>query len=455
MKIKPSILWERVRDSLWFVPGLMTIGAGVLAIVMVRLDIRYFGSDLAADAWWLFGGSPEGARGLLTTVAGSVITVAGVVFSITIVALQLASTQFTPRVLQNFMSDRGNQLVLGVFIGTFAYTILVLRTIRSADENGNGAFVPFSAVTLAILLVLLSMAFLIYYLDHVTRWIEASSIIARITRDTLHEIRTRYPVAFADGGGAVDDAAPRRTSQMGSTAPIDALPPPADAGVLLSRGSGYVQAVDDERILELAVRHDALISIEHAVGDFVLEATTLFRVWPRERLGDDLAAALRDSIALGHRRTILQDPELGILQLSDIAVKSMSPSINDPTTAMLAIDRLGQIIAEFGGRYPRERVQRDERGELRVFRPAFDFEAAVEVAFHQIRRYASSDSAVLSHLAMTIGTLGYRVGLDDRRVLRRILADIDEAARHRVGHDADRRRVMEAVATARRQLGAA
>ena len=229
MSIRPRMWWQRVRDSLWFVPGLMTIGAAILAIALVRLDAEYLGSKLAADAWWLFGGSPDGARGLLTTVAGSVITVAGVVFSITIVALQLASTQYTPRVLQNFMSDRGNQVVLGVFIGTFAYTLLVLRTVRSADDAGDGAFVPYAAVTVAILLVLASMAFLIYYLDHVTRWIEASSIIDRVTGDTVRQIRERYPVAFSNGAGPDDEDAPRRASQMGSTTAVDSLAPPRGA----------------------------------------------------------------------------------------------------------------------------------------------------------------------------------------------------------------------------------
>lgn len=452
MKIKPRILWQRIWDSLWFVPGLMTIAAMIMAVVMVRLDIGYFGAELARDAWWLFGGSANGARGLLSTVAASVITVAGVVFSITIVALQLASTQFTPRVLQNFMSDRGNQVVLGVFIGTFAYTLLVLRTIRSADDAGNGSFVPFSAVTVAILLALVSMAFLIYYLDHVTHWIEASSIINRITRDTVHEIRVRYPVAFLNGEAVVDADAPRRAGQLGSTTPVDAHPPRVDAGTLLAYESGYIQALDDHRILALAVHADALIRVEHAVGDFVLEATPLFSVWPRERLDGELEEALREATAIGHRRTIMQDPELGIIQLADIAVKALSSGINDPTTAMLAIDRLVQIVAEFGGRYPRDRVQRDDDGTLRVLRPAFDFEAAVEVAFNQVRRYGDSDPAVLSHLALGVSSLASRVGASDRQVLRRLVEDIDEAARRGIEHDSDRSRVATALAEARRRL---
>lgn len=452
MKIKPRILWQRVRDSLWFVPGLMTIAAMVLAVVMVQLDVEFFGAELARDAWWLFGGSANGARGLLSTVAASVITVAGVIFSITIVALQLASTQFTPRVLQNFMSDRGNQVVLGVFIGTFAYTLLVLRTIRSADDAGNGAFVPFSAVTVAIVFALASMAFLIYYLDHVTHWIEASSIIDRITRDTVHEIRVRYPVAFLSGDVAAGAEAPRRAGQLGSTSPVDVHPPRAAAGTLLAYESGYIQALDDDRILKMAVRRDALIRVEHAVGDFVLEATPLFSVWPRDRLDDEFEAILREAAAIGHRRTIMQDPELGIIQLADIAVKALSSGINDPTTAMLAIDRLVQIVAEFGGRYPRDRVQRDEDGTIRVLRPAFDFEAAVEVAFNQVRRYGASDPAVLSHLALGVSSLASRVGVSDRQVLRRLIDDIDESARHSIVHDCDRSRVASAMAEAKRRL---
>lgn len=454
MRLKPRALWERIRDSLWFLPGLITAFAMVLAAVLVRVDGTLVPDGLAAKVWWLFGGGPGGARDVLSTIAGSVITVAGVVFSITIVALQLASTQFSPRVLQNFMSDRGNQTVLGVFVGTFTYTLLVLRTVRSADETGAGAFVPAAAVTFALLLAIASMGFLFYYLHHVTGWIEASGIIDRITHDTLRQIRHRYPIAF--GVPDADDAGVRRqTSQMGGTAAVEEALPDETPGVLLTYRSGYVQLIDQDRMLEIATKRDLVVRIEHANGDFVLESTPILSVWPREALDETLERDLREAIMLGPRRTITQDAALGVIQLSDIAVKAMSPSVNDPTTAMLAIDRLGQIVAEFGGRYPGERVMRDDGDTVRVVRPAFDFESAVEIAFNQVRRYGASDPSVMSHLALTVADIATRVEDRGRSVLRRTIDEVEESVRLNIEHDADRRRVAAALAFARKQLGAA
>jgi uncharacterized membrane protein len=177
-------LWKRLTDSLWFLPALMTLGGAVAALVLVRSDAFVLGDTPAREVAWLFAGTAEGARGVLSAISSSIITVTGVVFSVTIVALQLASQQFTPRVLRQFMSDRANQLVLGVFIGTFTYTLLVQRTVRSAEESG-AAFVPSVAITFAVVLALVSIGFLIFFIDHAARSIQASTIMARVTRETL------------------------------------------------------------------------------------------------------------------------------------------------------------------------------------------------------------------------------------------------------------------------------
>ncbi|HUO86446.1 MAG TPA: DUF2254 family protein, partial [Thermoanaerobaculia bacterium] len=160
--MSPRHLWNRISSSLWFVPSALTVAGAVLAPAMVLVDIRWLSPEKLGELWWLFGGSPEGARGVLVAIAGSLITVTGVVFSITIVALQLASSQFTPRVLQNFTGDRGNQVVLGVFVGTFTYTLLLLRTVRSAADDAGPGFVPAAGVTVAVVLALVSIGCLIY-----------------------------------------------------------------------------------------------------------------------------------------------------------------------------------------------------------------------------------------------------------------------------------------------------
>jgi uncharacterized membrane protein len=192
-------LWSGIIDSLWFLPAVMTAAGGALALVLVRLDASVVGPLESSDLGWLFTGGAAGARGVLAAISGSLITVTGVVFSVTIVALQLASSQFTPRVLRQFMSDRANQLVLGVFIGTFTYSLLVQRTVRAVLEEGGTAFVPSVSVTVAVILALVSIGFLIFFIDHAARSIQADVILQRVTHDTLDAIHLRLPFAGRHG----------------------------------------------------------------------------------------------------------------------------------------------------------------------------------------------------------------------------------------------------------------
>jgi len=182
MLMKLRMVWARVRDSFWFIPAVLTLLFAVLAVVFVGLDATYE-IDMFQGGHWLMGGSVDGARAVLSTIAASLITVTGVVFSITIVALQLASTQFTPRVLRNFLADRSNQRVLGVFIGTFTYTLLVLRVVRSSEEIKT--FVPELSVSVAIILALISIGFLIHFIHHAASSIQAGVILDRVTREAL------------------------------------------------------------------------------------------------------------------------------------------------------------------------------------------------------------------------------------------------------------------------------
>ena len=197
MRTRLGSWWLALKGSLWFVPAVCTTLAVAFALGLVRLDQELLLGRGADSRWWLLGGGAEGTRGVLAAIAGTMITVTGVVFSITIVALQLASSQFTPRVLRTFTGDRGNQLVLGVFIATFTYALLVLRTVREASE-GRPPFVPAASVTLAIALAGVSIGFLIYYINHAASSIRASVVIDRVARDTLGLIDELYPTDSRD-----------------------------------------------------------------------------------------------------------------------------------------------------------------------------------------------------------------------------------------------------------------
>lgn len=446
--MSPAHLWERVRDSLWFIPTTMTVAAAGLATGMVWVDNEVLSAREAAELWWLFGGSPEGARGVLVAIASSLITVTGVVFSMTIVALQLASSQFTPRVLQNFTRDRGNQLVLGVFIGTFTYTLLLLRTVRAPIEDGADGFVPAAGVTLAVLLALVSIGFLIFYIHHVARSIEASTIVDRVTHETLGVIRARFPEPEEDGEGAGEgdgegdgdeDAAPQ-------------APPGAPAEVPSQR-SGYVQIVRLQRLVELADEAGLVVRVDAAVGRFVLAGETLASVWPREAAGEKTIEAIRSTFAFGDRRTLPHDVELGLIQLSDIAVKALSPGINDPTTAMMALDRVAELVVALGAR-PRRESRTGEDGTLRLLVPTLDFARVVEVAFGQARRYGGRDTALLLHLIGVVRQCGRRLGAPERRVLHDALQEIGDQAGIDLEHPADLEAVRRELAAAQRELGA-
>lgn len=452
--MSPRHLWETVRSSLWFVPAAMTVAAAVLAPAMVVVDERWLSPEQVGDYWWLFGGSPEGARGVLVAIAGSLITVTGVVFSITIVALQLASSQFTPRVLQNFTADRGNQLVLGVFVGTFTYTLLLLRTVRSPVDDGAAGFVPAAGVTLAVALSLLSIGCLIYYIHHVATWIEASTIVDRVAVETLGVIRRRFPAPddeeAAAGVGTAAAAADRAGAETAEEAAAERAPA-GPAAEVLSRRSGYVQDVQLHRLVELAERAGLVIRVDAAVGDFVLRDQPLASLWPPDAATEETLDDVRGTFSFGHRRTLPHDAELGLIQLSDIAVKALSPGINDPTTAMMALDRTAELVVALGRRRRIESM-RGEDGALRLLVPTLHFERVVDVAFSQVRRYGGHDAALVLHLVALVRQVARQVAPPERRVLTDLLTAVDEQVRLDIEHTGDLAAVRRALDEARAEL---
>jgi uncharacterized membrane protein len=389
-----SLLWAGIRDSLWFVPTLCTLGAVLLATVIVRLDAQW--NLEGALGGVLFSGGAEGARGVLTAVAGSLITVTGVVFSVTIVALQLASSQFTPRVLRGFMADRANQVVLGIFIGTFTYAVMVLRTVTAADETGP-AFVPEVAVTMAIVFVLVSIGALIYFIDHAARSIQAAVILSREAEHTLHRI---------------DRIFPRHVGEP--EAPPQVQAPTAAAGFVLADKSGYLLAVHADGLFELAEEKRMTIRMEPPIGGFVLPGEALATVWPKSAVDEALIQVVRESFLLGEERTPEQDAELGITVIGDMAVRALSPGINDPTTAMLCIDRLTEILVRLGAAPEPAAARTGQDGSVRLLARLTSFERAVSLAFDQIRHFGVGNPAIAKKLMDAMRRIGALVPAHQR-----------------------------------------
>ena len=397
--------WDRLRASFWFLPSLMAAGAVALAIGAVAFD------RTVSDRWlhalgWFYGGGAEGASLVLSTIAGSMITIAGVVFSMTLVALSLASSQLGPRLLRNFMRDTSNQVVIGTFVATFIYCLLVLRTIRRDDET---AFVPHIAVTVGVLLALFSIAVLIYFIHHVAVSIQTDEVVARVARELFEGIERLFPTQIGRGS---DPASP--------PAPMAALAPGfnGEAVPVAAAEDGYVQIVDAHALMALAVESDAVIRLQVRPGDYVIRGQTLALVAPA---GDDaLAARLNRAFVLGNQRTSGQDPEFAILQLVEIALRALSPGINDPFTAVTCVDRLASALCRLARREMPSALREDETGVLRVIVPALSFADLVDASFNQIRQHARRDAAVTLRLLEAIASVaGTVLTSQDRASLRR------------------------------------
>jgi uncharacterized membrane protein len=428
-------LWKRVTDSLWFIPALLTLGSAVLALLLIAYDDQLVGDADAAELWWLFGGSADGARSVLESISGSIITVTGVVFSVTIIALQLASSQFTPRVLRQFMASRSNQLVLGVFIGTFTFTLLVQRTVNSGEVGEE--FIPAVAVTVALLLALTSIGFLIYFIDHAARSVQASTIINNVTHDTLAAVAAVFPEQVEGSRGKPDVAAEELTRE--------------DAGEpchVPARQAGYLQAVARKELQKIAAKHGLLARLEVEIGMYVLPGQPILTVWPERRVTDEIRTELCNVMILGFERTQHQDIKHGIIELMDIAVKAMSPAINDPTTAANAVQRLSQILLDLAWRERGDTTDDDEDGNpvVIVRRPRLD--DMTDLAFNQIRHYAVDNATVAITMMETLAQLAAQSPTEARAPFVRHLEHVIRTANARITDEADVRRIQTAATKA-------
>lgn len=377
--------WHETRSTFWFVPAVIVLGAVGLAAVLIAVDATV---DLGVVARWpmLFGAGAAGARGLLTAVASSMITVAGVVFSITIVALSLTSSQYTSRVLRNFMRDRNNQVVLGVFVGIFAYCLVVLRVIRGGDEV---AFVPSLAVLGGLILAFVGIGYLIFFIHYISMSIQSSSIIAAAAEETISAIDHLFPK------GMGDDVEEDADYDLAVSLPERAW------FVVPARKTGYIQSIDGESLLVVARARGAIVRMECSIGEFVVEGTPLISVAAPAGSDKDTADDLNAVYVISPYRTVEQDASFGIRQLVDIALKALSPGINDTTTAVMCVNYLAAILVRLASR-PIATVSRLDQGELRVIARGPSFASLLAEAFDQIRQNAGSNVAVLTRLLQAL-----------------------------------------------------
>lgn len=441
MKLQLGTVVDKIRSSYWFVPAVMSLLAFALSSLMLHLDRRFVDLRASDDAWWLYGGGDEGARVVLSTIVTAMISVTSVVFSITIVALTLAAGQFGSRVLRNFMRDRGNQITLGTFIATFVYAMLVLRTIRGGDD---AVFVPPLATSVGILLVFVSVGVLIYFIHHVASSIQADSVVRSIARETEEAIDRLFPATIGNEG---PDRDPSNTAaQVTSCLPAGF---DASATALPALRSDYLQIVDNERLMALAVEHDLLIRLRVRPGDFVVEGGTIAAVWSDGDMGTALQGEVRRAFVLGQSRTLQQDLEFGILELVEVAVRGMSTGINDPFTTMNCVDRISSLLCRLTTRPFPAAGRFDDEGRLRVVAEVPTFTGFVDAGFNQIRQNAGRSPTVLMRMLAALAHIAVQTRTrEQRQALARHAGLVLEAGLAQDPPAGDRRELERAHASA-------
>ncbi|MEX1025502.1 MAG: DUF2254 domain-containing protein [Planctomycetota bacterium] len=420
-------LWKDVSSSYWFRPGLIVIGGALLAFLAVWLD-RRFGVDQEHQPW-LFIGEASSSRSILRTVASAMITIASLTFSMTLVALTLASSQFGPRLLANFMRDRVNQTALGIFVGTFVYCLLVLRTVRA---DGDVAFVPHYATNIAIGLGVVGVLALLVYFHHVAQSIRADHVVTKIRYD--------YDLTVERVLVDVDEA---RSAPQGDELDLGKHPREVTA-----QRDGLLQTIESEQLLEALVSSDCRARLLRRPGDHVIEGEPIALV--TESADDELVERVSKAFVWGSRRNTFQDLECSILRLVDVAVRALSAGTNDPQTAKRCLAELGGSLATVMRREFPSSIWCDEVGEARVEVLVADFEGLAATAFHEIRQYGAGQLSVLMYLIDVLGRLIALARTSEQRlVLFAHLELASQAAMEAVETDSDRKDLQRHLDAAR------
>jgi uncharacterized membrane protein len=343
------------------------------------------------------------------------ITVAGLIFSLTLSTLAQVSSQYTSRLLRNFMRDRPNQVVMGFFVSIFVYCLMVLRTIRGGDQ---GAFVPSLAVAFGLLLALVSIGMLIFFIHHIASSIQAANVIGGAATETEKTLNKLFPTELGEA------ATPAEKEDLADLGPLNWVPIVADE-------SGYIVGIDEEALLAFACETDAVVRMEHAIGSYVTKGSLLASAveYPNAKhlVSEEIAERINKAYSIGNQRTLDQDAGFGLRQLVDIGLKALSPGINDTSTAVLCIDRLGSLLALLAGRDLGNPV-RAEAGVVRVIAQRPDFASYLATAFDQVRANAAEDLAIYLRLLAALRTVAQRTSRPAYRQALRQQADLALAA---------------------------
>lgn len=415
MQVKTRLLtaFENLRTNFWFVPATMFVFSVLLAKVLIAVDQLGIFKDVKILEF-VYQSDADTITSLLTMLAGSMITVTSIVFSITVLSLSMASSQFGPRLIRHFMADSGTKMVLGIFLATFIYCLLVIEVTDEFQSRGD---VPGMSVYVAVMLALLSICVLIFFIHHVARSIQADQVISDVEsrlRSNISRLFPEEPEWKARPDACYDE--------------IDLSELFATHEIVRANTSGYVQAIDYDALKSLTMEYQCAVSVDHLPGNFVVEGTCLMTIY--HQLQSDLQQCknkLRDTIMLGSQRTPVQDPEFAVHQLVEIAVRALSPGVNDPYSAITCVDKLSAVMCQLTQMSFPPACLVDEQGKVRVKRKQLRFADIGSAAFDQIRQNASDNVAVTIRLLDGLSSIAIRaVTPEHREFVRRQLLMIEQ-----------------------------
>jgi len=394
-KTKLYNLWVTVQNSFWFIPTTMIFVSFCASIVTLQMDNEleyqlflqslHIGKDSLLDNFLVVG--PDGARSVLTTIAGSMITVAGVTFSITIVALTLATSQFGPRLLGNFIQDRSTQFVLGSFNSTFVYCLLILRSIQSSQ---NTLFVPTVSVNLAVVLAIFNVGILIFFIHHISISLKAEKVITSVFNGLKRDIDRIFKDVRIDENGETVGNDHQHSQKIDERYSRETA--------VNNKSDGYLQAIDHDKLMDICDQHDLVLELYQKAGDFTVAGAAVARArstsWPGENVLNEIGSAF----IYGSQRTPEQDVEYAIHQMVEVGVRSLSKGINDPFTAISCIDYLAAVLCTLSGKKLPNSHCHDSQGNLRLIIKTVSYGDFLDSAFNQLRQNSRSSIAVTIRL---------------------------------------------------------
>lgn len=425
-------LWVDLQSSYYFIPALMAIGAIILAFITSNID-KNLDFEAIQKLGWFYSNSADGARAILSTIAGSMITVAGVTFSMTMVAVTSAAAQYGPRLIGNFMRDKANQFTLGTFTSTFVYCLLIMRVARIGDsagvENGVTEIIPNVSLMVALAMTLVSVGVLIYFIHHIPETLNVGNITSRVGREMRDNIDELFP---HDMGDSYDEPI-----FDGDAYPLN------KAFFVKARAEGYIQALDNEALMRISKEHDLVVRLQFRPGDFCVLGTELAHAWKSEPITQqqeqEISKKLRSCFALGRERTAYQNILFLADELVEILARALSPGINDPYTAINCMNWYHSALNAVSQGRPPSAFRYDENEVLRVIAYPVTFEEMLGVLCDQSRPYIAGDRNATLHMISVLTELGANTRIAyHKKLFLTQLEKLSKAAQSQLPSDIDR-----------------